>query len=110
MTLNAIPVGIAYTLCNIIFMPIKERIIAKACPKYLNLSNIFSKTKYSERSPSNAKIFVDKTKKGSGVIANMAGIESKAKNKSVIAMTVMTINIGVTSLPDLSFINNLKSW
>src|SRR5262249_59426971 len=52
--------------------------------------------KYSERIPIKAKMFEEKTRNGSGVIAKMAGMESVAKTKSVDLIAISTIRSGVT--------------
>ncbi len=76
-----------------ILTPIKLKMKAKP---YLSLENIWmelANKKYMERKPSTAKILeVYKISGSLGAMAKIAGIESIAKIRSVVSMTIKTKN------------------
>ena len=76
-------------------MPTNDKIAIRLYSKKLNFSNIFAKKKYIERNPRMAKILELKTKKGSDVIAKIAGTLSKAKSISITSITNKATKSGV---------------
>ena len=56
---------------------------------------MFAKKKYIDRNPNMAKILELKTKKGSEVIANIAGTLSIAKTTSITSITNKATKSGV---------------
>ena len=66
--------------------------------------------KYSARSPRSAKALAVNTRKVCDVTPNVAGIESKAKSKSVDAMAMITKNIGVAKRFPLTLMNSFEPW
>ena len=59
---------------------------------------MFAKKKYMERNPSMAKILELKTKKGSEVIAKIAGTLSTANITSITSITTKATNRGVAKV------------
>ena len=64
--------------------------------------------KYKARNPNRAKAFAVKTKNGSEVTPNVAGIESRAKSKSVEPIAIITRNIGVANFLPSIFTKSLE--
>ena len=56
---------------------------------------MLAKKKYIDRNPRIAKIFELKTKKGSDVIAKIAGTLSNANNMSITSITISATKSGV---------------
>ena len=79
---------------KISLMPTKDKMATKLYFKYSNLLSIFARKKYMERNPKIAKILELKTKKGSEVIAKIAGTLSKANKISVNSIIIKAINKG----------------
>src|SRR5690554_6728811 len=63
--------------------------------RYPNRSSILAKKKYIDRSPNIAMIFELNTKNGSEVMANIAGILSRANKMSVNSISISAKNKGV---------------
>ena len=78
-----------------ILIPTKVSMAIKLYSRQLNFSNIFAKKKYIERNPRMAKILELKTKKGSDVIASIAGTLSKANSISITSITIKATKSGV---------------
>jgi hypothetical protein len=77
------------------FTPINIKMIESPRDRYTKRSKSPFTRKYKARRPRSAKALAEKTKKVSDVTPKVAGIESRAKSKSVDAIATMTINIGV---------------
>ena len=92
---RAIPTGILYTSSSSIFTPMNIRITANPYLSMWKRYAISASRKYIARSPRIANMFEVKTIKGSLVTANIAGIESTAKMRSVTSTSTSTTNIGV---------------
>ena len=66
--------------------------------------------KYSARRPNSAKALAVNTRKVCDVTPNVAGIESRAKSKSVEPIAIITKNMGVAKRFPLTLMNNLEPW
>ena len=66
--------------------------------------------KYRARSPRSAKALAVKTRNVCDVTPNVAGIESRAKSRSVDPIATITKNIGVAKRLPLTFMNNFEPW
>ncbi len=71
-------------------MPTKARTRARPILRKRNLSMMLASRKYMERRPRMAKMLEVKTMKASRVMPKMAGMESRAKTRSVNSMQTRT--------------------
>ncbi len=94
-TLSEYPIGILMRSMNNIFKPIKIKITAKPYLSKENRSAKSASKKYIALSPIIAKILDVNTMNGSVVTANIAGILSTAKIRSLISTSTSTTNNGV---------------
>ena len=66
--------------------------------------------KYRARKPNSAKALAVNTRKVCDVTPKVAGIESKAKSKSVEPIAIITKNMGVAKRFPLTLINSFEPW